>query len=190
MKPKHQVAIFLAIVLIPIPWIVSLFFAWGFGEGYYHRGDFTARQQKEIAEALGFDIAPDETLTASYQLRAPGKMDYLVIEISGIPSEEDFLSRCHEETLFYWINGVYGEGEGGAAFRNFVAGIDGYYIPIPRSVEKIIDNQWLFYPVSFVFLGGLIAEPTLIIVFIVTLIAEARKTKKAAPTAGIEGGPT
>jgi len=178
MKIVRRIVFGLAIVLIPILWFSSLFLAWVFGEGMYHRGDLSAGQQKEIAEALGFDIAPDETLTALYQLRAPGKMDYLEIEISGIPSEEDFLSRCHEETLFYWIDGVYGEGEGGAEFCNFVAGIDGYYIPIPRNVEKIIDNQWLFYLVSIVFWGGLIAIPTLLITLSITSIVKRRKSKK------------
>ena len=181
MKTKHWVVMILAIVFIPILWFSSLFLAWSFGEGMYHRGDLSAGQQKEIAEALGFDIAPDETLTALYQLRAPGKMDYLVIEISGIPSEEDFLSRCREETLFYWIDGVYGEGEGGAEFCNYVAGIDGYYIPIPGSVEKIIDNQWLFYPVSIVFWGGLVAIPTLLITLSITSIVKHRKSKKENP---------
>jgi len=150
MKPKHQVAVFLAIVIIPISWFISFFFAWSMGEGRYYRGDFSAGQQKEIAEALGFDIAPGEVLTALYQLRAPGVIDYLEIDIGGIPSEEDFLSRCHEETLRHWKwdDSMFDVDEGGATFCSYAAGVGQASFVIPKKVQK---HHSSFFSISKLF---------------------------------------
>ena len=174
MKPKYQVAIILVIVIIGVLWFVSAIFAFFFAEASYRRDDFTAGQQKEIAEALGFYIAPGEELSALYQLGVQGEPFFLMITISGIPSEKEFFSRCREEALPYW---EYWDYDGSAEFCNYRTE-DGTFLPVPKKVTKIVNDQWLFYPVCYIFWGCLIAGPTLITVLIVDAVCKRRKAKK------------
>ena len=156
-----------AIVLIPLLCSALFFFMYHFVDKFHYR-NFTPEQQKNIAEALGFDIAPEETLTASYNqfLQWPGELNLLSIYIDGIPSEEDFLSRCREETLFSWDGDRFHD----ASFYNG----DSRYTPIPEIENIIASNRWQYYLAYRVFLAAAASEPALI----VALIANHRKAKK------------
>jgi len=170
-----------AIVLVPLLCSALFFFMYDFVDKWHYR-KFTPEQQIIIAEALGFDIAPEETLTASYNqfLQWPGELGLLSVDIYGIPSEEDFLSRCHEETLFSWDNNRFHD----ASFFNG----DSRYTPIPEIENIIASNRWQYYLAYRVFLGAAAAEPVLVVTLIVTGIVNRRKAKKkcalAAHTVG------
>jgi len=186
MKTKHWVAMILAIVLIPILCFFSMLGMFWFLEGIHWRNNLTTSKQEVIAKTLGFDIAPSERLTAIYQFGSwPSEISYLEINIEGIPSEAEFLSRCHEETLFYWNDAIYTDG--GAEFSIFQMddNYDYYYIPVPKEAERIIvNNRWQYHLAFVVFWGGLVAEPVLIATLIVNAIRIRRKSKKQNHPAG------
>jgi len=178
MKPKHQAAIFLAIVILPIVIIIFYFVFFGIAETSHSRDNYTTKQQKIIAEALGFDIVPGETLTAKYYYDWP---EMLEVTISGIPSEKEFLARCREEALPYWD---YREDKGSAEFGIYCMdeNSEGNSYSIPKAIEKIIvGNQLPYYLAAFVFYGALIAEPVLVVVFVSVLVSERRRVKKEKP---------
>jgi len=191
MKTKHIVAAVVAIVLIPI----FCFFALAIGvffytEGFFGRYDLTTEQQAEIARTLGFDLAPDETLTVKYYAGFwPKTIDSMWVEINGISSEEEFLARCHEKTAFSW---EYRVGSWPEYERFYYAECYTGYISEDYEIAKVqgmINNRWEPYIVHCIIWGGLVAEMALIITLIVK-IAKHRKTKKESPTARMEGGCT
>jgi len=90
----------------------------------------------------------------------------LSVYIDGIPSEEEFLARCSEETLFSWDNNRFHD----ASFFNG----DSRYTPIPEIENIIASNRWQYYLAYRVFLAAAASEPVLV----VTLIVNRRKAKK------------
>jgi len=107
MKSDNLALTIAAIIIIPF----ACFFVFGFGgflytEGWHERPNLTFKQQQEIAYALGFDMLPGETLEISYYYADfwPETIHSLDCGISGIPSEEEFLARCHEDTTLEWYS--------------------------------------------------------------------------------------
>ena len=198
MKKKiHPVTVIIAVlafVFIHVMWFFALgvlgFFCW---EGPHRRSDFTAGQQTEIARTLGFDIAPGETLTVYYYAGFwPKTIDEsersIWGDISGIASEEEFLARCHEETAFSWeyhYDHYSGERFYRAEFPTFDENWE-YANAKTKQVQGTINNLILPYIYHVILWGWPLAELALI----VTRIVKRRQAKKAAPAAGMEGGPT
>jgi len=190
MKRKiHPGAVILAIlafVFIHVVWFFVLgfvgFFCW---EGWFTRDDLTAEQQTEIAWALGFDLAPGETLTVSYYAGFWPKTigeDGFWGSISGVASEEEFLSRCHEETVFFW-DGQYDFAKREYSYRpqfQIMDSSDAFELAAIKKVQGMVNNLILPYVVHVILWGWPAAELTLI----VTRIVKRRKTKKAPHPAG------
>jgi len=188
-KKIHPAAVIIAIlafVFIHAAWLFVLgfvgFFCW---EGPHQRSDFTAEQQAEIARTLGFDIVPGETLTVYYyagfwpKTIDDGYEGYWG-DISGVASEEDFLSRCHEETAFYWEEHYDFEKKEytyRAEFSTYTENGDYAYAKI-KQVQGMINNLLLPYVYHLILWGGLAADLALIVTLIVNVIRRYRKQKK------------
>jgi len=180
MKAQNKVVTLVALILCllyvcPFILMVGGFF---YTEGLHKRGNLTAKQQQEIAYGLGFDMLPGETLTIDYYYADfwPKTIHTLVCSISGIPSEEEFLARCHEDTTFSWYDGCAGFYFDGYDLNSYRDEADNY--AAMKKVQGIVNNLWMPWIVHFLGWGGLVAEPVLIVVLVVSLI-KRRKAKKA-----------
>jgi len=184
MKTDNLALTIVAIVLFPFVSFFILgfvgFFVW---EGYHVRDDLTAEQQKEIAYALGFDMLPGEKLTVSYEAGSwPKTISTMWGDISGVPSEEEFLLRCHDETEFYW-EGHYDLAEREYSHRpqfhlsgeNYPGNEDD--IAAIKKVQGTVNNRLLPWVYEFFFWGCVAAEAGLIVVLIKKLV-NRRKAKK------------
>ena len=182
MKIEKRIVVILAAVFVPVLWFIAFCFAMmASTDAICQRSDFTAAQQAEITEALGFDIAPGETLTVSFYAGFwPNTIAYMWGEITGTPSEQDFLSRCHEETAFSWAEhscrpvfslmsenapDIYGWGWEDQ---------EDYELAMMKKVQGMINNLWEQYVNHFFIWGWLAAEVGLI----VALVVNRRKAKK------------
>ena len=194
MKKKiHPVIVVLAILAIVFIHVVWWFFveigSFFYLEGPHRRSDFTAKQQVEIARALGFDIAPGETLTVYYYAgfwpktvgqRYEGYWEGYWGDISGIASEEEFLSRCHEETAFFWEN-HYDHESGESTYRaEFSTYRENWEIAIAvmKQVQGKINNLILPYVVHVILWGLPVAEIGLIVTLIIIVVRKRRRSKK------------
>jgi len=173
MKTEKSALMMLAIILIPFVCLAAFVFGVdSYHMDFYSRYGLTAGQEEEIAYALGFDLAPSDKMSVSYNPGFwPKTIDYLSVYIEGIPSEEEFLARCHEETALKWWSGIY-EHQKSASCT-----VDSGDARL-KSVEKMINNRWEPWVLQCVLWGGLAAE--------VALIAGYRKARKKKSPAGAD----
>ncbi|MCL2495312.1 MAG: hypothetical protein FWE98_06620 [Oscillospiraceae bacterium] len=105
-------AIVMAVALLALS--ISIPAVHEYGEAYNFRLRFTAAQQIKLARAIGFELAPGETLAINYAYHIYSQ-DSMTVYVEGLASEEDFLSRLAPETALEekYAAGTYiGSGHG------------------------------------------------------------------------------
>jgi hypothetical protein len=63
--------------------------------------ELNTEQAKELARALGFDLAPGESLDITYEFNFI-REDRMSVHVNDIASNEDFLSRFYPEAKLEW----------------------------------------------------------------------------------------
>jgi len=164
------------------------------------RFEFTDEQRDEICDMLMLDLAPSETLsTCLYPGFGQGKGS-LTIQVCGVMSPEDFLSRLQNTMLLDSYQNpsefeyadlsfsgntatIFISGEIQSSFPGLTSVMNFLYEDYP---EHPYSRQWMKNPMLF---GGATLELALIVTLIATSIAKRRKAKEKAD-AETEGGAT
>jgi len=183
MKIARKIVLSLAAVLLFVLCFLSFVFSlnhWFVADGR----SLNDEETKIISQALGFDIAPGEGFYLNFDHGFwPGSISRLWGDVE-VASEEEYLSRCHEETAFELHSYNYAEKD----FYHAEVDVGRDSGLITKELERMLNDKdrWQPYVLPFVgFCVGLVGKAALSAIAIAERV-KRRKAKKAKSNAGVD----